>query len=225
MARWVIGADEAGRGSLVGEMIVAVIAIPIDELYDLKSKGIKDSKKLSPTERAKFYDELSRMYPFATIPIRPEEIDRENLTLLTEYAIVEGISSIMKRLGDPSYIDRVTIDRYGKPIKLSIMLRRKGYRGRIIVEEKADDKYVEVSAASIIAKHVRDLRIRVLSKMYGVTGSGYPSDESTVDWVMKVIASGERPPIIRYSWGTLQGTEAHVEKKRRKPSITLDDFF
>ncbi len=92
------------------------------------------------------------------------------------------------------------------------------------MEPYADSKYPVVSAASIIAKVVRDRRIDVLRSLYGVEGSGYPADESTVRWVMDVIRRGERPPIIRYSWGTLKGTGAYVEKAKRARR-TLKDFM
>ena len=226
MAEWLLGADEAGRGSLVGEMIVAVAAVPRGLIPRLREMGVRDSKKLTPQARAQLYRELSGMIPFAVTPVRPAEIDSENLTILTEMAIASAVERLLPRIGGPSGVARIVVDRYGRQLKLGILLRRLGYKGPLIVEEKADDRYVEVSAASIIAKHVRDARIRALSSLYGVRGSGYPSDERTVEWVLEVISRGERPPIIRYSWGTLEGTGLRVKKKpSSKPVVTLDDFF
>ncbi len=226
MARWLIGADEAGRGSLVGEMIVAVAAVPEELIEDLIEVGVKDSKRLTPQSRAKLYKYLSSKIPFSVEPVKPEDIDRENLTVLTENALTRAASRVFQMVGGPSNVSRVVVDKYGRVLKLRIFLRKIGYHGPIIVEEKADDKYIEVSAASIIAKYVRDSRLRVLSYMYGVEGTGYPSDERTVEWVLRVLAEGRRPRIIRYSWGTLEGTGLRVDKKKKvKPSITLDDFF
>ncbi len=92
------------------------------------------------------------------------------------------------------------------------------------MEPKADSRYPVVSAASIIAKVIRDRRIDVLRSMYGVKGSGYPADPETREWVMKVLSSGMRPPIIRYSWSTLEGTDAFVKKVKRS-GRTLEDFM
>ncbi len=50
----------------------------------------------------------------------------------------------------------------------------------MIVEHKADEEYLPVSAASIIAKVRRDRRIEELKEKHGETGSGYPADERTI---------------------------------------------
>lgn len=228
MEQWLVGADEAGRGSLVGEMIVAVAAVQHDCITRLRDLGVKDSKELDPSTRAELYRELAGMecILFSVQPVPPREIDRRSLTILTEEAISTAFSRILKRV-DADSISRFTVDKYGRIVKLRIQLRRLGYKGPVVVEEKADQRYIEVAAASIIAKHVRDARIRVLSSLYGVEGSGYPSDPRTVDWVMSRIMKGEKPEIIRYSWGTLEGTGLRVKKKREKGEhrITLDDFL
>lgn len=228
MAEWLVGADEAGRGSLVGEMIVAVAAVKEECAEELWEMGVKDSKQLTPESRARLYHDLTRMdcVVFSVHPVPPSEIDRRSLTILTEEAIAAAYSRIAGRI-EQSTVKRFTVDKYGRPVKLRIYLRKIGYRGPIIVEEKADQNYIEVAAASIIAKHVRDARIRVLSSLYGVKGSGYPSDPRTVEWVKSVIAGGGKPPIIRYSWGTLEGTGLRVkkDKAREEHRITLDDFL
>lgn len=228
MTEWLVGADEAGRGSLVGEMIVSVAAVRSDCLDRLREMGVKDSKELSPTARASLYKEIVSLdcIVFSVQPVPPSEIDKRSLTILTEEAIAKAYSRVATRIGNSS-VARFTVDRYGKLVKLRIYLRRLGYKGPIIIEERADQRYLEVATASIIAKYVRDARIRVLASMYGVEGSGYPSDPRTVDWVMSTIMKGEKPPIIRYSWGTLEGTGLRVkkEKKRDEHRITLDDFL
>jgi len=218
--KYVIGVDEAGRGSLIGEMIVAGYMINEEDLDLLKEIGVKDSKELSREARRRIYRELANIGSYTIEPIPPSLIDKRSLTSITE----EAISRIVYRLSrgvDPDCIKRITIDRYGKVRRLRSMLYGMGIYSRVIVEEKADSKYIEVSAASIIAKHVRDERIRVLSILYGVRGSGYPSDPRTVEWVMNVLGRGERPSIIRYSWGTLEGTGLRVRKGRR----SLEDFM
>ncbi len=220
-----IGIDEAGRGSLVGEMIVAAIAIPAGLSYTLREMGVRDSKVLTPGKRAKLYRELSR-FPFATVPVRPAEIDRENLNVLTARAAARAFEIVSSRIGGPEHVCRVIVDKFGNPSKLIAYLRLAGYRGPIIAEEKADARYPEVSAASIIAKHVRDARIRVLHALYGVEGSGYPSDPRTLRWLRRSLASGSLPPVVRRSWDTLRGTPFYVDKKRGGGgSVTLEDFF
>lgn len=203
-------------------MIVAAVAVPVEEARLLVEEGVRDSKELSPEARARLYRVIASRYPFAVSHVSPREIDSKDLTRLTESAIERAVSRLLPRLEGP--VERIAIDRYGRPRLLHYKLRRLGFRGRIVVEEKADSRYPEVSAASIVAKHVRDARIRVLRSLYGVKGSGYPSDPRTVEWVLEVVGRGERPPIIRYSWGTLEGTGARV-KKKPPGRTTLEDFL
>jgi len=69
----------------------------------------------------------------------------------------------------------------------------------------ADVYFVEASAASIIAKVIRDNIIDTLKSKYGDFGSGYPSDPKTVNWVKNVYKEYlTPPPIIRRSWKILQ---------------------
>jgi len=222
--KWYIGADEAGRGSLVGEMIVAVVAVPEDAMSVLAEAGVRDSKELFPQARAQLYRLIASTTVFAVTPVSPRAIDSENLTVLTEEAIADAYRRIAPRIrGEPV---RFVVDRYGRHVKLRYLLRAAGYRGPLIIEEKADARYLEVAAASIVAKHVRDARIRVLRSLYGVPGTGYPSDERTVSWVLETVSRGERPPIIRYSWGTLESVGARVKKgKGKPPRVTLDDYM
>ncbi|MFP3402302.1 ribonuclease HII [Acidilobus sp. 7A] len=220
---WIIGVDEAGRGSLVGDLILAAFAIEEGSLSLLRDMGVRDSKQLTPAQRERLYTPLTRLGVFAVVPIRPADIDRENINVLEERAAATAISLIFRRVR-PQEVRAIYIDKFGELRALPEELRRMGFRGKLVVEPKADVNYVAVSAASIIAKVIRDRRIGVLRSMYGVEGSGYPSDPLTVKWVRKVLSSGERPPIIRYSWGTLRGTEAFVNKTKAHKR-TLEDFM
>jgi len=74
-------------------------------------------------------------------------------------------------------------------------------------EHKADDKYPIVSAASICAKIVRDLRIEELRRKYGDFGSGYPSDEKTRDALRDSKLSNSLEKNIRKKWKTLESIQ------------------
>ncbi len=224
-ACYVVGVDEAGRGSLVGEMIVAAVAAPLGSDDELRSIGARDSKAMTASSRARVYAEIARRYPFAAVPVRPWEIDRENLNVLTARAAARAVRIVAERLGGYNRICLVIVDRFGSPSKLIAHLRREGYRGRVIAEERADARHPVVGAASVVAKHVRDSRIRVLRSLYGLEGSGYPSDPRTVEWLRRVLERGAPPPIVRRSWDTLRGTPYYVEKEKRTGRVTLEDFF
>jgi ribonuclease HII len=74
----------------------------------------------------------------------------------------------------------------------------------IIAEHRADMTYRIVSAASIVAKVVRDNEIERISEEYGPVGSGYPSDPETIAYLSAYIRNHHAPPpIARRSWKTV----------------------
>ncbi|MGC9210445.1 MAG: ribonuclease HII [Acidilobus sp.] len=221
---WVIGIDEAGRGSLVGELIIAAYGILRQHEDELVRLGVRDSKELTRARREELYRELTRLGVFVVLPITPREIDSENINRLEERRAWDLLRLLFTRIGGPRPVEAIYIDKFGELRDLPLKLRKAGFSGRLVVEPKADSRYPVVSAASIIAKVIRDRRIDVLRSMYGVRGSGYPADPETREWVMKVLSSGTRPPIIRYSWSTLEGTDAFVKKVKRS-GRTLEDFM
>jgi ribonuclease HII len=223
-SKWVLGIDEAGRGSLVGEMMVAGYALKQEDVDLLEMMGVKDSKELTPSQRRELYQKLIDISNvFVVIPVPPQRIDRENINVLTERAALEIVKVVSRRICGIEKLSAVYVDKFGRLRSFPRALRKMGFDGILIVEEKADAKYKIVSAASIIAKYVRDKRIRVLSKLYGVRGSGYPSDPSTVSWVKEVVSRGEHLPIIRYSWSTLK--DLGYGKKFSSSKKTLLDFI
>jgi ribonuclease HII len=223
-----IGVDEAGRGSLVGEMVIVAFAVEESMISALEELGVRDSKELSPEARAALYSKLSRVGSFSASYVSPEEIDKYNLNSVEAVKLGEALSRLTRMVGG-ARIARITVDKFGdvRAIRRSVLLSLPStQRPEVVVEEKADSKYLEVAAASIVAKHLRDQRIRVLSKLYGVRGSGYPSDPRTVEWVKEILERGERPPVIRYSWYTIKKLGGPwVKKKGGRPGRTLDEFL
>jgi len=73
----------------------------------------------------------------------------------------------------------------------------------VIAEHKADDKYVIVAAASIVAKVQRDLEIEKIRKKYQDVGSGYPSDPKTMEF-LEGISYNDLPNFVRKSWATVK---------------------
>ena len=56
---WIIGVDEAGRGPVIGPLVVAALAIPTDDIDKLTQLQVKDSKELSPNERLRIFEEIN----------------------------------------------------------------------------------------------------------------------------------------------------------------------
>lgn len=201
--RGIAGIDEAGRGPMIGPMVICGILVYPNRLHELVDIGAKDSKTLTHKRRLILKEKIEKVT--AKIEIRivsAADIDRlRKRTTLNEIE-VEEFASIAKALNPQEiYLDAADViaERFGTKIgKLSGIAAK----GAIVVSEhKADSKYPIVSAASIIAKVERDHAIENFHKKYGDFGSGYPNDPKTVKFVRNLVRNGEKlPPIIRKSW-------------------------
>ncbi len=221
-----LGVDEAGRGSIVGEMIVAAFAVEEGRVGELEEVGVRDSKQLTREVRARLYRALSSIGRFAVAAASPREIDGENLNRVTARKAALAVSRLLKQVGGQSRVALVVVDKFGDAAAVKEAFRRVGIvRAEIRVEEKADARYSFVAAASIVAKHLRDERIEVLRGLYGVRGSGYPSDPETEAWLAEVFARGEEPPIIRYTWSTVKRLGGPWRRKTVRKARTLEDFM
>ncbi len=184
-------------------MVMAACTIDEKDQFRLKDIGVKDSKLLSPEQRDALFPEIIKMVKsYATIVISAEEIDAAvtssdpNMNLNWLEATK---SSIMINKLKPQ---KVILD-----CPTSNLLAYKNFVRKIIVtnadiiaEHKADVNHPIVSAASIIAKVLRDKEIELIKKQYDIDfGSGYPSDPKTIEFIKD---NYEKFPIFRKSWAT-----------------------
>ncbi len=208
-----VGIDEAGRGSLVGDLFVVAVAVASDRRVELAEAGVRDSKLLSRSRR---YELLLKVIECSEAiivnRITPEEIDRENINDLEVRAVERSVRHLKSRGLNPV---RIVIDEIaGREKQVEAVCRKYFPDVEVVMEPGADRDFIEVSAASIVAKTMRDLHIRSLSNIYGEIGSGYPSDPRTISWLNKVRSAGHIPRCVRMSWKTV----------RRGVSRTLDEF-
>ena len=166
----ICGVDDAGRGSMIGPLVIAGISIDKKDIGKLRKLGVRDSKKLSPKKRELLYKEIIKI-------VDDYHIDRfvfqHNLNHLEAKKMAEVITNLKPHL---SYVDScdVNASRFGREISdLSGKSKVKSYH-------YADSRFVVVSAASIIAKVSRDRSINRLNKTSNL-GSGYPSDKKSVN--------------------------------------------
>lgn len=212
------GVDEAGRGSLIGPLVIAGVSIQSSKVSSLVEAGVKDSKLLSPSSRSSLYDVIlglaKKVY---VVEVSPREIDEyvlhgkrlHKLNYLEAKVMAKIICEIEANL---VYVDSPDImcERFANIIKELV-----GSNISIVAENYADKKYPIVSAASIIAKVTRDRKIKELEQSYGEIGSGYPSDPKTRAFVKRWLETrGHLPDFVRLSWKSL----------KRIGSKSLDDF-
>ncbi|MEM4274728.1 MAG: ribonuclease HII [Candidatus Nitrosocaldaceae archaeon] len=195
----IAGIDEAGRGSIIGPLVIAYVIVKEEDLSLLRSLGVKDSKMLSKKKRSTLANEIEKIaHKIVVRELSAREIDnRSTLNKLELNAIIELID---RARSDFIYIDSfdVKTDRLEKIIAESIE-----YDATIHASHKADRDNLVVSAASIIAKVNRDNAIEKL-RCYGSIGSGYPSDPYTREFVANCMSNNFYPEFIRYSWKSVK---------------------
>lgn len=118
------------------------------------------------------------------------------------------------------YIDACSSNEiaFGNQLKNILIVNNSNIK--IISEHKADDNYKIVSAASIVAKVIRDRKIEEYKKIYGNIGSGYPSDKITQKYLKEYIIKYNKPPIIaRKSWSTTKKLMKYINDKNNGKNI------
>ncbi len=198
----ILGIDEAGRGSVLGPMVIAGVIVPEKMEKILERMGVKDSKRLTPNRRTILSRKLKKMFEYEIVVITAREIDelRANGVNLNEIEKNAMESIIIKLKPEKAIVDAVDVkaERFQDNL-------RKDTGFNVFAEHKADDKYIEVSAASIIAKAERDAQIAEINKEFiksGGIGSGYPSDPTTKKFLTNYTYD-EMPDFVRRSWATV----------------------
>ncbi len=202
----ICGVDEAGRGPMIGPMVICGVVIDPDSIQELQKLGTRDSKTLSPLRRIALCKKIKKIAVATRFrSISAADIDkRRKHTTLNEIEVDEFVSILRELQPKTIYLDAADVkaDRFGRVIGEKSGLSVKG--AVIISEHKADSKYPIVSAASILAKVERDRVISRLHEKYGDFGSGYPADPKTVEFVKDLVRNNKKlPPIIRKSWNSI----------------------
>lgn len=203
----IAGIDEAGRGPMIGPMVICGVLIDSERLPELERIGVRDSKTLSHSQRLKLKEKIERVASKIVVKsVSAGEIDNlRKRTTLNEIEVSEFVSIAKALKPQELYLDAADVkaNRFGEKVGSLSGLSSKG--ALIVSEHKADSKFAIVSAASIIAKVERDRQISEFHKKYGDFGSGYPTDPKTVDFVSKLVRKNKKlPPIVRKSWDSVK---------------------
>jgi ribonuclease HII len=200
----VAGVDEAGRGCVIGPLVIVGFLMKEENLPLLVQLGVKDSKLLSPKKREALAAEIACLAEkHLIVKLAPKEIDRaveskrklHKLNRLEAQTMAQIINALKP---DIAYVDAADVveDRFKHHIQEDLTVKVK-----IISRHKADRIYSVVSAASIIAKVERDKEIAALKGMYGDFGSGYLTDQKTMRFLKQWLQTHtEYPDCVRKSW-------------------------
>ncbi len=210
----ICGIDEAGRGPVIGPLVIAGVLVDEEGEESLKAIRVRDSKLLTPRRREVLCEKIKKLVKgYEIIIVEPQEIDLavrgkdgDNLNWLEAKKSVE----IVKKLRP----DKAILDSPSPNLKAYRERVRESLKTKVelVAEHKADAKYPTVAAASILAKCERDDHIKKLEKKYGKIGSGYPADPVTKEFLKKNFS--KHPEIFRHSWTTFKKAKKDAGQSR-----------
>ena len=200
MGKLVVGIDEAGRGAVIGPLVIAGASVLEEDIEKLKAIKVKDSKELSARQREALEEKIEGIVKDIFVvkvaackidSYRAEGIDLNRLEAIKFAEIIDYLQ------GDVAYVDSPDINTE----RLRLLLKKiSKHNTEIVAEHFADKTYPVVSAASIIAKLERDREIEKIKKEYGDVGPGYPANEITMGWLRSWMKTHDSfPPIVRQS--------------------------
>jgi len=211
----ILGFDEAGRGSVLGPMVVGAYLVDSDRVDAVRDAGGRDSKGMSAVRRASHLPGLRELAEASeAIVLSAAEIDLGNLNALEEQVFTD-----MAARWKP---DMVQIDAPVPPAGLSRFHRRMAEmlrmpQQRLQVANQAEDRFPAVGAASILAKVTRDQALEDLRQTYGDLGSGYPSDPGTRRFLTGLLETGDPlPDFVRSRWDTVRKIREEIAIRTRQ---------
>jgi ribonuclease HII len=202
-----IGIDDAGRGPVLGPMVLAGIIIDEKEKEALNSLNAKDSKTLSPLQRRTIAEKIRPQFKHYILTSSPKEIDEStNLNYLEAIKTAQIINHLTENLKEKTtaIIDcpSVNINAWSNDVK---KLLNSPENIILQCEHKADANHPIVSAASVLAKEKREEEIYKLKLKYKIDfGSGYPADPKTIQFIKENFNNKEYISMIRFSWNTVK---------------------
>ncbi len=214
----IVGVDEAGRGPVLGPLVMVALAIKEENISKLEWMGVKDSKLLSSEVREELFDRIREVVEdFRIEVVESDAIDlslnstNSNLNWLeaeTSARLVSELNPDTVILDCPS----TNLSAY-KEYFVSRLSKGVKEKAKFIVEHKADLNYIVVAAASVIAKVIRDRSIERVKTEIGIDfGSGYMSDPKTKDFLEKYYL--EHASLFRKSWKSYKNVEIGKAQKK-----------
>lgn len=213
----VCGVEEAGRGPVIGPLVMVGLLIEEKNLHKVEELKVKDSKLLTPRQREHLFDKILKVVKDKAITIiSPKEVDEAvssdsiNLNWLEAIKTAEMINKLKP--------DKVFLDCPSPNTNAYADYVRKHLKDKsveIVSENHAESKFPIVAASSIIAKVTRDREIEKIKKEIGVDfGSGYPADPITQKFLKENYNNYSH--IFRKTWISFK----RLGKKEGQKSLT-----
>jgi len=218
MAKIIVGIDEAGRGPVLGPLVMVALAVKEENQKKLEWMGVKDSKLLSAEVREELFSRIREVvHDFRIEVIESDAVDLSLNDPDSNLNWLEAETSA--RMASELNPDKIIVDCPSRNIpaytdyfssRLSNGVKEKA---ELLIEHKADMNYIVVAAASVIAKVIRDRQIERIKKEIGIDfGSGYMSDSKTQQFLQKYYKEHEN--LFRKTWKSFKNVEESKKQKR-----------
>ena len=210
-----VGVDEAGRGPVLGPLVVGICMVPNDDEALLEKQGVKDSKFLSPRRRQELHDWFQhtaseRGWFGGTVEFTAHDIDMALQNDGLNWLEVRGFQQALELLPSKDYLEvildacDVNAQRFANRVCQGLA-EWPWHGASVVAEHKADSNHLVVAMASIIAKHERDRRVEEIGHRAGFpVGSGYPSDPTTKAALPMLCLQEGIDVDVRWSWATVE---------------------
>jgi ribonuclease HII len=214
LMKFIAGIDEAGRGPVIGPMVIAGVLVEESRIPELVDMGVRDSKKLTPRRR-----EILRSTIMETVKVHRIEI--LEAAVIDDTRRVKSLNrleaEVMARILDglrPDLAQIGSVDVIPSRFKEMVL---SGMRSPTEIQSThhAEDLFPAVAAASIIAKTTRDRIVASMRQEFGDFGSGYPSDPKTRAFISEwYVSKRTLPHIVRKSWKTVESITRGIDSER-----------
>ncbi len=197
----IAGIDEAGRGSVIGPLVIAIFSCSSTSEAKVNAICKKDSKQLSAKQREGIFEQLKHLGKINYVELSAEMLN----TLMNKETLndIEAMymAKLIKSIDSEVNVKIDLPDRYAWVF--AKRMERFGVK-KYEAEHKADENHPIVAAASICAKVLRDAKIEEIKTEVGDFGSGYPGDEKTIAFLKSKENLRKAAKYIRQKWKTLE---------------------
>jgi ribonuclease HII len=221
----VAGVDEAGRGPVIGPLVIAITSIEEDKEQYLKSIGIKDSKMLTPERREELVKEICHLCKCHVVKITAKQLNSWMKVKSLNQIEADAAADLIFHMPELDKVGTIYIDS-PDPVARKFVWRmnlNKDIKEKIHASHKADVIFPICSAASIVAKTTRDAEIEKIKKELGCNfRTGYSHDADTIKCLEENINNPILRKYLRMEWKTTKHLLERLKFKTKQ--VKLDDF-
>ena len=188
------GLDEAGRGAWAGPVAAAAVILPADPHLTRRLDGVRDSKQMTPRQRARWADEIRQLaLAFGVGMATNEEIDAMGIVAATRLAMLRALQAL------PLTPDHLLLD--------ALILPEAEQNQTALI--KGDCRCLSIAAASVLAKTSRDQFMQGLEEIYPGYAFGRHKGYGTR---LHRLALRQKGPCDahRFSFAPLRACELHL---------------